>query len=305
MLDAAKEDKIDVLFSVGGNFREVMPDPRGIDDAMSKIPLRVHMDICLSSQMFTEPADTVIVLPAITRYEMVGGCTETSTERRVIYSPEIPGPRIGEARAEWDVLGELAEKVKPELAGKVRFKGTPEIREEIAKVIPFYNKINTLTQKGESFQYGGDMLCKDWVFPTKSGKASFKATPLPDFKLASDEFMVITRRGKQFNGMVHEDTDSLNNLSRDAIIISPEDGKRLGFKEGERAAVTNDFGTLEGTITFLDVAPQSLQVFWPEGNILLNPNARSPLANIPAYKEVKGKLAKLKDVTPDKLPMSV
>ena len=41
------------------------------------MPLRVHADIVLSSQMLVEPADTVLLLPATTRYEMPGGVTET------------------------------------------------------------------------------------------------------------------------------------------------------------------------------------------------------------------------------------
>ena len=304
MLDAAKEGKIDVLFAVGGNFREVMPDPEGIDKALSQIPLRVHMDICLSSQMFTETADTIILLPAITRYEMPGGCTETSTERRVIFSPEIPGPRIGEARAEWDVLGELAERVRPELKGKVRFDNTAQIREEIARVIPFYDKIAQLKQKGDQFQYGGEMLCKDYQFPTPSGKAHFKATQLPAFALTEDEFMVVTRRGKQFNGMVHEDKDSLNKLSRQAIMINSEDALRQGFKEGDQVVISNEFGKLEGRLVFMDQAKQCLQVFWPEANVLLDPHARSPLANIPAFKEVKAKIRKAR-TTPEPSPISV
>ncbi|MCA9838033.1 MAG: FdhF/YdeP family oxidoreductase [Trueperaceae bacterium] len=305
MLDAARDNKIDLLFAVGGNFREVMPDPHGVDDALRKIPLRVHMDICLSSQMLTDPADTVILLPAITRYEMPGGCTETSTERRVIYSPEIPGPRIGEARSEWEVLGEIAEKVKPELKGKVRFLSTAEIREDIAKVIPFYAPIAELKQKGDSFQYGGDMLCKDYQFPTETGKAHFKTTKLPQFDLKRDEFMVVTRRGKQFNGMVHEDKDSLNKLSRDAIMIARTDAERLGYAEGESVVVSSDFGKLEGKLVFSDLASQSLQVFWPEGNVLLDPQARSPLATIPAFKEVKAKLHKAQVLKSQKSPVSV
>jgi hypothetical protein len=34
-----------------------------------------------------------------------------------------------------------------------------------------------------------------------------------------------------------------------------------------------------------DVAAGTLEVHWPEGNVLVNPQARSPLAKIPAYKE--------------------
>src|SRR4028118_305901 len=94
------------------------------------------MDIILSSDLLVEPADTVVLLPATTRYEVPGGVTETSTERRVIFSPEIPGPRIGEARPEWEVFIELAKRVRPDLADKISFDGTAAIRREIAQVIP-------------------------------------------------------------------------------------------------------------------------------------------------------------------------
>ncbi|MEK7793753.1 MAG: molybdopterin-dependent oxidoreductase, partial [Candidatus Hydrogenedentota bacterium] len=96
MIDAAHDGELDVLFSVGGSFTEVLPDPEYVEEALARIPLRVHMDIVLSSQMFVDPADTVLLLPAATRYETPGGVTETSTERRVIFSPEIQGRRIGE-----------------------------------------------------------------------------------------------------------------------------------------------------------------------------------------------------------------
>ena len=63
--------------------------------------LRIHQDIVLSSSMLADSDGDVLVLPATTRYESPGGGTETSTERRIIFSPEIPGRRIGSARPEW------------------------------------------------------------------------------------------------------------------------------------------------------------------------------------------------------------
>ncbi len=129
------ERQLDVLLSVGGNFLEVLPEPDYVECAEANIPLRVHMDIIISSQMLMEPANTVVLLPATTRYEIPGGVTETSTERRVIFSPEIPGT-IGEARPEWEVFMELARRVRPDLADKLAFAGTAAIRQEIALVSP-------------------------------------------------------------------------------------------------------------------------------------------------------------------------
>lgn len=65
-------------------------------------------DVVLSSMMLVPPEDTVILLPATTRYESRGGGTETSTERRIIFSPEVEGRRIGSAKPEWEVFGEVA-----------------------------------------------------------------------------------------------------------------------------------------------------------------------------------------------------
>ena len=44
----------------------------------TRIPLRVHQDIVLTNQMFVDPAEEVILLPAATRYETQGGVTQRS-----------------------------------------------------------------------------------------------------------------------------------------------------------------------------------------------------------------------------------
>ncbi len=298
MLEAASNDQLDVLFAVGGNFREVMPNPKGTRETLSKIPLRVHMDITLSNQMLVEPTDTVILLPAKTRYEIEGGVTETSTERRVIFSPTIDGFRVDKARSEWDVLSEIASRVRPDLADKVRFETTQAIRDEIAQVIPYYEGIQNLKKEGDYFQYGGDLLCKDWDFPTDDGKAHFKPTALKSVSFAENEFMIVTRRGKQFNSILHEETDTLNREGRDAVLISHVDARRLALAQGDSVLLKNDFGYYYGTVRLADVAQHTIEVYWPEANSLLDPQALSPVAKIPAYKSVKARLEKVAQVIP-------
>ena len=63
--------------------------------------------------------EVVVLLPAATRYEQRGGGTETTTERRIAFSPEIPGPAVGEARSEWEIFVDLARRVAPERAEHV------------------------------------------------------------------------------------------------------------------------------------------------------------------------------------------
>ena len=286
MIDAAYNEQLDVLISVGGNFLEVLPEPDYVEEALKRVPLRVHMDIVLSSQMLVEPADMVVLLPATTRYEIPGGVTETSTERRVIFSPEIPGSRIGEARPEWEVFMELARRVRPELAEQLQFEGTAAIRQEIAQVIPQYAGIQHLKEAGDQFQYGGSHLCFGWNFPTPDGKAHFSALSLPQKELPEGCFLVATRRGKQFNSMVQERKDAITGAVREAVLISRVDAEKLGLKDGDAVRLKNQLGKFKGRIYIALIKPGNLQVHWPEGNVLLDRNKRSPEVGIPDYNAI-------------------
>ncbi len=284
MIDHAAKGNLDVLFSIGGNFLEIMPDPNYVEMALSQISLRVHLDIVLSSQMLVEPEDTVVLLPVTTRYEIPGGVTSTSTERRIIFSPEIPGRRIGEARPEWEVMMELGQKVRPEIADRLKFKDTTAIRTEIAQVVSFYDGIQHLKQAGDQFQYGGDHLCQDWKFPTADGKAHFAAISLPcQPELPQGYFRVTTRRGKQFNSMVQEQKDTITGAEREAIFMNRQDTEKLNLQEGEIVILKNEFGELKGKVYIAQILPGNLQVHWPEGNVLLDKNKRSHQAGIPDY----------------------
>jgi molybdopterin-dependent oxidoreductase alpha subunit len=288
MLDAAADGRLDVLLSAGGNFLEVLPEPAWVEQALGRIPTRVHLDIVLSSQMLVDPPPdgVVVVLPAATRYEIPGGVTETSTERRVIFSPEIPGPRIAEARPEWEVFAELVRRARPDRAAAVAWPTTAAIRDEIADVIPFYDGIQHLRAEGDQFQYGGRHLCAGWRFATTDGRARFSVVSLPDTAPPPGRFRVSTRRGKQFNSMVHADRDPITGHGRDAVLVHAADAAELGLSEGDRVALRSDVGSLEGRVAIADVQRRTLEVHWPEGLVLIDRRHRSPAADIPDYNAV-------------------
>jgi molybdopterin-dependent oxidoreductase alpha subunit len=286
MIDAGHDGSLDVLISSGGNFTEVLPDPAYCRTGLARIPLRVHIDICLSSQMLIEPANAVLLLPAQTRYEMVGGVTETSTERRVIFSPEVPGPRPPEAWPEYRIFGEIAARARPEVAAAVRYRGTAEIRQDIAEAIPSYDGIQHLREFGDSFQYGGAHLCADWRFPTDDGRARFSTVGLPELRRPDGTFAVSTRRGKQFNSMVQERRDPLTGAVREAVLINPSDAERLGLADGDSVVLTSASGSMTGRIVRAPVTPGNLQVHWPEGEVLIDRTRRSPQAKMPDYNAI-------------------
>jgi molybdopterin-dependent oxidoreductase alpha subunit len=282
MILAAGRGEIDALWQSGGNFKQTLPEPGLVHQALGRIKLRIHQDIVPNPTMLVDPADTVVLLPAHTRYEQCGGGTETSTERRVIYSPEIPGPRPGEARDEWEIPVLVARRMYPDRAARAfPWKTTQDIREEIDRVCPSYKGIANLRKKGDSFQYGGRRLLTD-RFLTPDGKGHFTAVDLPEENVPAGQFLLSTRRGKQFNSMVLAEKDPLTGALRDDIFISPEDAQRLGLHNGDPITLRNHLGELQGRVKIDRIKPGCLQAHWPEANVLI-PGGRLDPSGVPDY----------------------
>ena len=179
MVLAAERGEIDALWQTGGNFKQTLPEPELVNRALGNLKLRIHQDIVVNPTMLVDPADTVVLLPSRTRYEQRGGGTETSTERRIIYSPEIPGPRIPETKDEWEIPVLVALAIGGDRASaSFPWKETQDIREEIDRVCPTYRGIAGLRKKGDNFQYGGPMLLVDRCL-TPDGKGHFSVVELP------------------------------------------------------------------------------------------------------------------------------
>ncbi len=282
MVEAAARGELDMLYCVGGNFLRTLPDPDYVAAAMARVPLRVHQDILLSDQVFLEPNEEVILLPAKTRYEQDGGGTQTSSERRVIFSPQLPR-QVGEARAEWLTLRQLAEAVDAGRATSFGCASGAAIRSEIAAIVPFYEGIERLQRAGDAFQYGGPHLGAGWKFATADGKAHFRAVDLPSPPPADGTFKLSTRRGKQFNSMIYAEVDPLTGAARDAVFIHPDDAAVLHLRGGDRVALENAQGRLEGRIFHAAIARGNLQVHWPEGNVLIARDVVDTLGGVPDY----------------------
>lgn len=285
MILAAGRGEIDALWQSGGNFLETLPEPDRVRGALGKIGLRVHQDILVSSTMLVAPAGTVVLLPSRTRYEQRGGGTETSTERRVIYSPEISGPRPGEARDEWEIPVLIARAAHPGRAARAfPWRDTQDIRDEIERVCETYRGISSLRKKGDNFQYGGARLLTD-RFLTPDGKGHFTAVELPARNIPPGRFLLTTRRGKQFNSMVQAETDPITGAGRNAIFLSAQDAEQIGVREGGAVLVRNDRGQFHGRAKIARIAPGSAQGHWPEVNFLI-PAGCLDASGVPDYNAV-------------------
>jgi molybdopterin-dependent oxidoreductase alpha subunit len=283
MLARAAAGELDALYAIGGNFIDTMPDPRSIEDALGRVPLRIHQDIMLNSSMFVEPADTVYLLPAKTRYEHHGGVTETTTERRVVLSPYISGHEIGEAREEWRIAVDIAAHARPERAKLISYANAREIRADIARSVESYREIERLQQGGDSFQWGGERLCEGGVFPLPGGRAQFVSSEPPDARVSPGKYRLSTRRGTQWNSIIQSERDSLTGAQRDHVLMSRADMEALGVLTGDKIRVRSDVGSYLGRAFEADVMPGHLQMHWPEANPLIASGKLDPDGLVPDY----------------------
>jgi predicted molibdopterin-dependent oxidoreductase YjgC len=236
----------------------------------------------------------------------VGGGTETSTERRIIFSPEIPGRRIGSARPEWQVFGDVMARAFPDRASQIRFESAAAIRAEIARAVPLYSGIDTLRAKGDQIQWGGRTLYADGRFATPDGKAHFslveprsektaeiaktaeKSAEKNDISANSAlsavfSFRVSTRRGKQFNSMIQREVDPLTGARREDVLISGDDLRTLRLEEGAEVVLTSASGSFRGRLRAAPIRSGNLEVHWPEGNTLLSAAAIDRVSMEPDY----------------------
>ncbi len=284
LVGAVLDGEVDVLMMSGGNMLDVLPDPLRVSSALSSVGLRVHLDVVATSQMLVEGED-VLILPVRTRYEQEGGGTETSTERRVIFSPEIPRT-VGTAKSEWRLWGEIASRVAPANAQCFSWRDNQHLREEIAQVVPAYAGIERLSATGDSVQWGGRHLCADGVFPTPDGRASFTTPTARPVDVPEGSFLVSTRRGKQFNSIVHGDRDPLTGTARDAVFMSGVDAQHLELSAGDAVTLESENGRFDGRVHIADIAEGSLQVVWPEANVLIDSESTDRESGIPDYNAI-------------------
>ncbi len=180
MIEAAHRDALKFFYCIGANLLEAMPDRSFVVEAVARVPVRVHHDIVLNSSMLVDPRDIVLLLPGQTRYEQRSGGTATSTERRVRFTPEIPGHRIGESLPDWEIPTRIGRRAMSNGELLFPFNDTQSIREEMARVMPLYRGIEKLSKEGDQLQWGGPQLYKEGFLNMPNCRARFTVLEPPD-----------------------------------------------------------------------------------------------------------------------------
>ena len=276
-----------MLWSSGGNFLDVLPAPDVTRAALARTPLRVHQDILVTHQMLVEPGETVVLLPAATRYEQEGGGTSTTTERRVAFSPEIPGPRVGEARSEWQIFADVARRVRPDLASQFGCESADAIRAEIARVVPSYAGIERLRETGDAIQVGGDAAVRRRQVPDPDGKAHFAVVAPQRVRRARRPVRAVDPPGQavQLDGVGREGSAHRCDAATRCSLPTPT-RPRSASPKATRCWSAARTARCAHAFTSPPIRPGNVQAFFPEANPLLSPTAREPESGVPDYNAV-------------------
>ncbi len=181
MLEAARQRRLKFLYCLGGDPFESFADRDWVADALSRVKLRIHQNVALNPSVLVDGPEAVLILPAKTRYEQKGGGTLTTNERKICFTPEIPGRSIGNSLPAWEIPVLIGQRSMPNGELLFPFTSPQSIREEMARVVPIYQEIERLSREGDYFQWGGPQLFKGGTFRGMPGDcALFSALELRD-----------------------------------------------------------------------------------------------------------------------------
>ncbi len=198
-------------------------------------------------------------------------------------SREVPGPRPGEARNEWEPLTEIVRRIHPARGAALTYPDAQAIRDEIARAVPFYAGIERLRTTGDQVQYGGRHLCADGRFATADGRAHFAIVRPRGIGRAPGQLLLTTRRGKQFNSIVHAERDPLTGALRDDILLARADAERAGLADGDPLVLRSAHGEFRGRARIVPIKEGNAQGFWPEVNGLLAHDRFDPVSGVPDF----------------------
>ena len=160
-----------------------------------------------------------------------------------------------------------------------------KIREAIAKIIPGMEEAESIEETKKEFYVGGRTISMGGGFSTTTGKAAFQVRPLPERRDHSQLILTTVRSEGQFNTIIYEETDVYRGTNgRWCAMMSPDDMKSRGLKQGDLVTLVSKHGKMESVVLYAqNLASGSVMAYFPEANVLVG-NAIDPRSKTPSFK---------------------
>jgi formate dehydrogenase major subunit len=255
MMDAAAEGRLKVLWAFGYDVYLTLANESATAKALANLELVVVQDMFMNE---TARSFGHIFLPAASAFEKDG--TFMNSDRRVQRVRAALAP-AGEAKPDWWIIAQVAR----------RLGFGPHFAHPDAQAI--WEEIRSLWPAGQGLSY--DRIDTDppsWPCPTDAHpgtpvlhigrfahaeRTTLKIVPhlsSPEQTDADYPFRLTTGRSLyHFNaGTMTQRTPNTSLRSADELEMSPDDGKTLGIRDGDRVIVESRHGRIELPVRLLD-----------------------------------------------------
>jgi formate dehydrogenase major subunit len=254
MFESMDRNELRALYIIGENPARSEADQTRAVRLLSSLDHLVVQDIFL-----TQTAELAnVVLPAAAGWAESEG-TVTNSERRVQRVRRALEPPAG-ARDDVELICELAKRLGVDWGHPT----AEEVWDEVRRLSPMHAGMSyaRLDELGgiqwpcpDESHPGTEFLhARLWADPVEGALAPFHAVENdPPVDLLTDEFPIRLTTGRRldsFNTGVQTGGYTSPLRTREAILISPADGDRLGVADGERVRVSSRRGSVEVPIRF-------------------------------------------------------
>lgn len=307
-IKAIHEEKIKVMFCMGGNFLSATPDTTYTANALRKLNLLVCVSTKLNRGHLVHGKEALI-LPTYGRSDkdIVNGEIQiitTENSMGVVQSSKgmldaVSDNLINETqivcRMAMATLGDRS------VVNWQRYHDSYDaVRDDIEQCIPGFKDYNVRVRQKGGFYLPNAARDEQSFSKELGGRAPFTLTEIPDNTLAPDEYMMATTRTHdQFNTTIYGLDDRYRGIKneRRVVFMNQKDIDKAGFKAGDKVDLFNyDDGIERVAPLFIIVSYQipekNTVTYFPETNVLVSVNNVVKESNMPASKYVKIKIKK-------------
>ncbi|MGF6930402.1 molybdopterin-dependent oxidoreductase alpha subunit [Chitinophaga sp. W2I13] len=306
VIKAMHDEKVKVLFCMGGNFLSATPDTTYTANALRKLNLLVCVSTKLNRGHLIHGKEAII-LPTYGRSDkdIVNGELQfVSTENSmgvVQHSKGVLDPVSRNLINETQIVCRMAMATLGSRAvvNWQRYHDSYDaVRDDIEQCIPGFKDYNVRVREKGGF-YLPNAARDEQRFAKQYGyRAPFTLTVVPENRLADDEYMMATTRTHdQFNTTIYGLDDRYRGIhnERRVVFMNQKDIDKAGFKAGDKVDLFNYDDDIERIaplfiIVSYPIPEKNTVTYFPETNVLVSVNNVVKESNMPASKYVKIKI---------------
>ncbi len=307
-IKAMHQEKIKVLFCMGGNLLSAAPDTTYTANALRKLDLLVSVSTKLNRGHLVHAKESII-LPTFSRsdFDIIHGelqIISTENSMGVVQSSKgVLKPVSDNLINEMQIVCRLAMTTFGQ-GSKVDWQRYHDsydaIRDDIEQCIAGFENYNERIRQKGGFYLPNAARDEQRFAKQLDYKAPFTITEVPENKLAEDEYMMATTRTHdQFNTTIYGLDDRYRGVynERRVIFMNKIDIEKAGLKNGDKVDLFNYDDNVTRiaplfVIVEYAIPEKNTMTYFPETNILVPINNVVKESNMPASKYVKIKIKK-------------